>query len=161
MEETKKASEITECEECPLYGNDCIGGPKSTPGGVPIDPPCCSWNDDTEVYEGMYGDYRDLSPQELKWAEEEYEKREAEKKAEKRKAERERLKEKVRTLTGGEYKHIELRYCGSICNEWLCPYCHTWRRVGSESWYGGIGEAWCNKCNRRMVYCGELEKEDT
>ena len=26
MTETKKASEITECEECPLYGNDCKGG---------------------------------------------------------------------------------------------------------------------------------------
>lgn len=108
----------------------------------------------------MYDYDIDLSPQELKWAEEEYKKREAEKKEGKRKAELERLKEKVRALTGGEYKHIELRYVGSICHEWLCPYCHRWRRVGCESWYGGIGEAWCSKCNRRMVYCGELERED-
>lgn len=32
---------------------DCQGG-KSNPSGVPIDPPCCYWDDDDEIYEGMY-----------------------------------------------------------------------------------------------------------
>ena len=72
---TKKASDITECEECPLFGNDCTGGWTSSPSGTPIEPPCCSWNDDTEVYVGMY-EYRELSLQEIKWAQEEYDKRE-------------------------------------------------------------------------------------
>ena len=51
---TKKASDITGCEDCPLLGNDCVGGWTSSPSGTPIEPPCCSWNDDTEVYAGMY-----------------------------------------------------------------------------------------------------------
>ena len=51
---TKKASDITGCEDCPLLGNDCVGGWTSSPSGTPIEPPRCSWNDDTEVYAGMY-----------------------------------------------------------------------------------------------------------
>lgn len=157
VEESKKASEIEECEDCPLLGNDCPGGWTSGAGGTPIEPPCCSWNGDEEIYEGMYDrDYR-FSPQELKWAQEEYDRREAARREKLHKQEIERFKEKVRSLTGGEYRHIEFRRNGSICHDWLCPYCHTWRRVGAESWYGGIGEAWCGKCNRRMVYCAELE----
>lgn len=158
MDEVKKASEIEDCEGCPLYGVDCKGGWTSGAGGQPIEPPCCSWNGDEEIYEGMYSEM-DYSPQELKWMQEEFERREAEKREVERKAEIERLKERVRDLTGGSYKHIELRHNGTICSDWLCPYCHTWRYVGSESWYMGIGEAWCSRCGRRMVYCQELEKE--
>ena len=155
----KKASDITECEECPLLGNDCSGGWTSSSSGTPIEPPCCSWNDDTEVYAGMYDcDYREPSLQEIKWAQEEYDKRENKIKEEKHKIEIERLRNKVRVLTGCEYKHIELRQTPSICSDWLCPYCHTWQRVGSESWHDGIGKAWCSTCNHIMVYCSELER---
>ena len=152
----KKASDITECEDCPLFGNDCVGGWISSPSGTPIEPPCCSWNDDTEVYTGMYK-YKELSLQEIKWAQEEYNKRENKIKEEKHKIEIERLKNKVRKLTGNEYKHIEFRRGSSICKDWLCPYCHTRQKVGSEWWHDGIGEAWCSTCNHIMVYCGELE----
>lgn len=48
------AKDIKECEDCPLYEHDCPGGATGTPNGY-REPPCCSWNDDTEVYEGMYG----------------------------------------------------------------------------------------------------------
>lgn len=49
-----KAKDINECEDCPLKDNDCPGGYTSGPTGKPIEPPCCSWNDDTDVSEGMY-----------------------------------------------------------------------------------------------------------
>lgn len=49
-----KAKDINDCEDCPLKDNDCQGGYTSGPNGLPIEPPCCSWNDDTDVYEGMY-----------------------------------------------------------------------------------------------------------
>lgn len=90
---------------------------------------------------------------------EDFERREAEKKKADKRAEVERFKERVWKLTGGPYRHIEMRYRGEICNDWLCPYCHTWRHICDESWHSGIGEAWCSKCGRRMVYCAELEKE--
>ena len=37
------------CEECPIYKAEiCNGGPKCY-GGEPIDPPCCGFNDDTDL----------------------------------------------------------------------------------------------------------------
>lgn len=56
MDEIKKASEIEDCTGCPLYGADCKGGWTSGAGGTPIEPPCCSWNGDEEIYEGMYSE---------------------------------------------------------------------------------------------------------
>lgn len=158
MDEIKKASEIEDCAGCPLYGTDCKGGWTSGAGGTPIEPPCCSWNGDEDIYEGMYSEM-DYSPQELKWMQEEFERREAKKREADHRAEVERLENLVWRLTGGRYRHIEFRYRGEICYDWLCPYCHTWRSVSSESHHGGISEAWCSRCGRRMVYCQELEKE--
>ena len=65
-----KAKDISDCSECPLYQNDCVGGWTSG-GGIPIEPPCCSWNDDQEIYEGMYDVNYEYSEQELKEIEEE------------------------------------------------------------------------------------------
>ena len=53
-----KAKDIHDCNECPLYENECSGGWTSGAGGTPIEPPCCGWNDDDEIYDGMY-DYDD------------------------------------------------------------------------------------------------------
>ena len=53
------ASDITDCAECPLYDHDCCGGWASSGSGTPIEPPCTSWNDDEEIYEGMYDRYSD------------------------------------------------------------------------------------------------------
>jgi len=44
-------------DDCPLHRNNCKGGWTSDGGGMPVEPPCTSWNDDTEVYEGMYDIY--------------------------------------------------------------------------------------------------------
>lgn len=47
------AKDIGDCDECPLYeSGECGGGMRSGCGGVPIEPPCFSWDDDTIVQEG-------------------------------------------------------------------------------------------------------------
>lgn len=46
-----KAKEIEDCENCPLLGNHCPGGMTSSPGGIPIEPPCCSWSPEDEISE--------------------------------------------------------------------------------------------------------------
>ena len=43
------AKDIEDCDSCPLKDHDCPGGWTSGGSGQPIEPPCCSWNDDTEV----------------------------------------------------------------------------------------------------------------
>ena len=79
-----KASEIEDCENCPLLKEEiCPGGMTSSPGGIPIEPPCCSFDDDTDLdqwiddyYDGQrrYEEYLDR-----KWEEEQEKKRKAEK----------------------------------------------------------------------------------
>ena len=49
-----RAKDIHDCDGCPLFEHDCSGGMASDGNGNPIEPPCCSWNDDTVVFEGMY-----------------------------------------------------------------------------------------------------------
>lgn len=51
------AKDIDGCSVCPLYKSDCSGGWTSDSGGMPVEPPCCSWNDDDKIYEGMYDDW--------------------------------------------------------------------------------------------------------
>lgn len=159
MDEVKKASEIEDCSECPLYKKDCPGGCTSDGTGQPVEPPCMSWNDDDEIYEGMYEDY-ELSEAELERWREETARREKKRREEEHRQEIDRLRRQVRSLTGGEYKHIEFRRNGTIVDDWLCPYCHRWTYPGWESGHGGITESWCGRCNRRMVFCSALEKED-
>lgn len=45
-----RASEIEDCESCPLLGNHCSGGVTGSPNGY-IEPPCTSWNPDDEISE--------------------------------------------------------------------------------------------------------------
>lgn len=47
------AKDIHDCDDCPLKDKDCHGI-RPNAGGMPIDPPCCSWNDNDEIFEGMY-----------------------------------------------------------------------------------------------------------
>ena len=54
-----KAKDIHDCEDCPLLDDDCPGGWTSGTGGTPIEPPCCSWNNNDEIYKGMYGYYEE------------------------------------------------------------------------------------------------------
>lgn len=158
MNEVKKASEIEECEYCPLYKNDCPGGWTSDGTGQPVEPPCTSWNDDDEIYEGMY--YHEPSDEEIRRWSEESARKEAARKEQEHRREIDRLRNLVGKLTGDNYKHIEFRRNGTIVDDWLCPYCHKWTHPGWESGHGGILESWCGRCNHRLVYCSELERED-
>ena len=50
----KLAKEIKSCEDCPLYQNDCKGSWSSSAYGIPIEPPCCNWEENDVIFEGMY-----------------------------------------------------------------------------------------------------------
>ena len=157
MGETKIAREIEDCDGCPLYKEDCPGGWTGGPNG-PIEPPCCSWNGDEEIYEGMYQE-RDYSPRELKWLQEEYDRKEAEKRETEHRARIEHLKEMVFGITGKGYRHIETRDGGELCDDWRCPRCNGWSRGRYPYSHGGVVESWCSRCGEKLVYCRELEDE--
>lgn len=157
MDEVKIANEIEDCEECPLHGKDCPGGWTGGPNS-PIEPPCCSWNGDEEIYEGMYQEY-DYTPQELKWAQEEYERKAAEKRSAEHRARLEHLQMVVGGILEGPYLHIETKDAGELRDAWKCPYCRSWSRVNWPYSHDGVIEEWCNRCGKKMVYCRELEEE--
>lgn len=39
------------CEECPIYKAEICNGGWKCYGGAPIEPPCCSFTDDTDMDE--------------------------------------------------------------------------------------------------------------
>ena len=134
-----------------MYQKDCTGGWASG-GGVPIEPPCCSWNVEEEIYEGMYDNNYEYSEQELKWIEEERGEKEIE---EKKQKEKERLRRIVYSMS--KYGSSDIKYNGSICNDWFCHHCNRWVPSGHESWSGGIGETWCPRCGNTLIHCGNLD----
>ncbi len=79
-----KASEIEDCENCPLLAEEiCPGGMTSSPSGTPIEPLCCSFDDDTDLDQWI-SDYYDSQRRyeeylDRKWKEEQEKKRKAEK----------------------------------------------------------------------------------
>lgn len=156
MDDIVKAKDITDCDNCPLYNNDCLGGWTSGGGGIPIEPPCCSWNDEDEIYEGMYDCEMDYSEQELKWIEEERKRKEEESEEKKKKEYIERLQRIV--YSKSKYGSTKTSYNGSICYSWFCPNCNRWVCPGWESWHDGIGEISCTRCGDTLVYCSELDK---
>lgn len=88
-----KASEIEDCENCPLLKEEiCPGGMTSSPTGTPIEPPCCSFDDDTDLdqwIEDYYDSQRRYEEYLDRKREEEQEKK---RKAEKAKKRRDYLK---------------------------------------------------------------------
>lgn len=53
------ASDIHSCSDCPLCETECFGT-TSDGRGMTVEPPCHSWNDDTEVYVGMVALEREI-----------------------------------------------------------------------------------------------------
>ena len=47
----KEFSEIEDCESCPIKKAELCGYGSSCYGGIPIDPPCCFFEDDTDIDE--------------------------------------------------------------------------------------------------------------
>lgn len=95
------AKDIDDCSNCPLYKSECLGGWTSDGAGNPIEPPCTSWNDDDEIWDGMLG------LQYLEW--EEYEERQ-------KKRERS-MKAKKAAETRKKYAHLDGKY--AKFKEWL------------------------------------------
>lgn len=138
-----------------MYQNDCVGGWTSGCGGIPIEPPCCNWNGEEEIYKGMYDNDYEYSEQELKWIEEERREKEIEEEKQKEREEKERLQRIV--YSKSKYGSSDIKYSGSICNDWFCHHCNRWVSPGHESWSGGIGETWCPRCGNTLVHCGDLD----
>lgn len=153
MKEEKLASEITECEDCPLYKNDCPGGWTSGAGGTPIEPPCCSWNGDEIIYEGMYDyDPRDYSVQELEWERIDRENKEA-----KERQRKEDLEQQIREVS--RYGNVKTEDVGELTDKWLCPRCHNWFRASCWRVYRikDIEVAYCPICDEKLAHCYELD----
>lgn len=95
------AKDIDDCSKCPLYESECPGGWTSDGAGNPIEPPCTSWNDDDEIWDGM------VESQYIKWEE-----------AEERKRKYERsMKAKRAAETRKKYSHLDDKY--AKFKEWL------------------------------------------
>ena len=157
-EEIVKAEDIEECDSCPLFGNDCPGGWTSGGGGVPIEPPCASWNGDEEIYEGMYSQRRDYSEQELRWWRIDQKQKEREEAENKRKKEIEDAKKAVFSIS--KYGNAKTRY--SEWNdgfEWWCVECHRWVHPWSLSMFNGIASTHCPRCGAGLAHSYLLEEE--
>jgi len=143
------AKEIQDCESCPLYKHDCKGGWTSDGNGNPVEPPCTSWNDDDEIYEGMYEDnFYEPSEQELKWIKEENEKIEQERKRKHEIENKEEIKNLISSIS--HYGNAQVKDGhGELTYDWFCPHCHRWFTAWHESCHSGIIETSCS-------YCGEL-----
>ena len=75
--------EIDDCEQCPLMKEEiCPGGWTASPSGDPIEPPCCSFDDDTDLEQWVEDYYDSLRRHEeyldRKWKEEQEKMRKAE-----------------------------------------------------------------------------------
>lgn len=155
-----KAKDITECESCPLYGNDCMGGWTSGGGGIPIEPPCCSWNGDDEIYAEMYS----LSEREPTEEEIQRDKEIRERKEKERIAAKEKLDyEEVKKIVYSKNKHgsspiKDIPYGESA---WWCYHCNKWVTPYWENWTGGIGEAYCPHCLDTLVHSSILENGES
>lgn len=59
-----KYSEIDDCEQCPLKKEEiCTGYWTSSPSGTPIEPPCCDFDDDTDLDQWMESYYNKQAKQ--------------------------------------------------------------------------------------------------
>lgn len=149
------ASDITECEECPLYGHDCRGGWSSSGAGTPIEPPCCSWNGDEEIYEGMYDcDYRDYEA-----AETSYKEKQAYEREEQEKQRKEELKRRLDYYDN--YVNTKVKDEGVVYEKWFCPHCRNWSYVdwSLQSMFDDIAITRCPICNTGLKHAYGLGGE--
>lgn len=97
--------DIDDCSKCPLYKSECPGGWTSNGAGNPIEPPCTSWSDDDEIWDGM------LESQYIKWEESEERRRKYERS----------MKAKRGAATRKKYSHLDNKYIKF--KEWLPKSC--------------------------------------
>jgi hypothetical protein len=151
------AKEIEDCSACPLYGYDCVGGYTTNGCGTPIEPPCCSWNGDEEIIRGMYeNNPYEPSKAELQREREYLERKQLEKEEEAKKNRKEELVRKVNELS--KFGNAKTRKGFGLGDEWYCPHCNRWFKSSLESWYGGIGKTYCNRCGNTLAHAPELDE---
>mgnify|MGYP000954050537 CR=1 FL=1 len=151
MDDVILAKDIHDCESCPLYKYDCIGGWTSDGNGNPVEPPCTSWDDDDEIYEGMYEDrVYEPSEQELRWEREELAQKEQERKKKREAEDKEETRRQIGKAT--RYGNAKIREGGGLCSDWYCPSCHRWFRAWHESYHNGIIETCCSFCGEPLAH---------
>lgn len=139
-----------------MYQHDCVGGWTSGGGGTPIEPPCTSWNDDDEIYEGMYEyDTYEPSEQELKWEQEYIERKEKEQKAKREAEDKQEAKELISRIS--RYGNAQIKEGGELCYNWYCPHCNRWFHAWHESCHDGIVETDCNYCGEPLAHSSLLD----
>lgn len=151
------AKDIDDCSVCPLYEHDCPGGWTSGGGGTPIEPPCCSWNDDDEIYEGMY-EYNQYEPseQEILWAREYIEQKEKEQREQREKEYKEDVEKRVNSIS--HYGNAKVKSGGGLCYDWYCPHCNRWFHAWSESSHNGLTETHCIRCGEPLAHSWVLDE---
>lgn len=155
MDEEKviHASDITDCTECPLYDHDCCGGWSSNGCGTPIEPPCCSWSGNEEIYEGMYDrDYRDYE-----YAEVSYKEKQAREQEAREKSRKEDIERRIRNYS--DYDNVKVKHEGRAYERWFCPRCHNWFQ---NAWWGctmvdGVTFTRCKICYAKLAHSYELD----
>lgn len=155
MDEEKviHASDITDCTECPLYDHDCCGGWSSSGCGTPIEPPCCSWSGNEEIYEGMYDrDYRDYE-----YAEVSYKEKQAREQEAREKSRKEDIERRIRNYS--DYDNVKVKHEGRAYERWFCPRCHNWFQ---NAWWectmvDGVTFTRCKICYAKLAHSYELD----
>lgn len=152
------ARDIDDCSVCPLYEKDCSGGWTSGGGGTPIEPPCCSWSGDEEIYEGMYDRYSDWELQDIKQRTAELIRREQEAREKQQKDRKEYLQ--MRIAEYSNYGNVKIKTI-RLLDKWYCPRCHNWFYPnGCASPYrdrDGIETSICPICNTKLAHSYELD----
>ena len=153
------ARDIDDCSVCPLYEKDCPGGWTSGGNGTPIEPPCCSWNGDEKIYEGMYGRYGCWRFEDLNQITAELVRREQEEREKRQKDRKEHLQRRIAEYSN--YGNAKTRYVRDGFDAWYCPRCHNWFYLNGFAYPGRdkdrIETARCPICNTRLAHSYELD----
>lgn len=131
------AKDIDDCSKCPLYESECPGGWTSDGSGNPIEPPCTSWNDDDEIWDGM------LESQRIDWEESEERQRKYERS----------MKAKRAAATRKKYAHLDGKY--AKFKEWLPK--SRWNLIITSR---RLNKVYMRTIGKRSAnYCFNLETE--
>lgn len=124
------AKNINDCSDCPLYKNDCPGGWSSGSGGTPIEPPCCSWNDDDKIYAGMYD--KDV-PDSYNYQKKDFAEQQLLSDIAKKQSEIDLINNTIKSIS--KYTNVKVRRSNvELRDDWYCPHCHNWF-VAEDSLY--------------------------
>ena len=154
-DEIKLAKDIDDCSNCPLYQNDCAGGWTSGGGGTPIEPPCCSWNGNDEIYKGMYDNDYEPSEGDLEWIRKDIARKEQEKKEKRELEDKKEAKRLINSIS--RYGNAKVKQGGELCYNWYCPHCNRWVHANSEHCHNGITETSCNYCGENLAHSWLLD----